>query len=708
MRSAQVYLALAAAACLLLVAPPAHAVDGTVGGTTPQTERGDRMLTEYFAHETAKLAERSLADIKTLDDWKARREELMQQLREMLSLDPWPEKTPLNAVITGKVEHEEFTVENLHFQSRPGLYVTANLYVPKGLEGPVPAVLYVCGHGRVKIDGVSYGNKTHYQHHGAWLARHGYVCLIIDTLQLGEIEGIHHGTHREGMWWWNCRGYTSAGVEAWNCIRALDYLETRSEVDAEKMGVTGRSGGGAYSWWIAALDERIKAAVPVAGIVDLESHVVDGCVEGHCDCMFMLNTYRWDYPMVATMVAPRALLLTNTDKDGIFPLEGVIRTHRQVREIYRLYDADKNFALQISEGPHKDTPELQVAAFRWLNLHLKGDDGPVEMPAEKLFTPQELKVFQGDLPADEQNTTIQETFTVVAPRPEVPADSEAWRQQRDAWMQALKEKCFRGWPDDAGELDMREVSSGTKDGVRLTVYEYQSQPHVRLPLYVLSSAEEQEPAEVTLRVVDEAEWQIILKAVRGAFEEQLGNERLDETVEEGFLDFEDIAAGLSGGKPAVAVVPPRGIGPTQWDQTEREHTHIERRFMLLGQTADTMRVWDVRRALQTVRSIEAYSDASLQIVGNGPMAGVALYASLFEPNVAQLQIGSLPMSHREGPYFFNVQRVLDMPQAVAMAAERSKVMLRTKAPEAWQYAVEVAKNLGWSDGARGVTIVEGD
>ena len=117
------------------------------------------------------------------------------------------------------------------------------------------------------------------------------------------------------MWWWLNRGYTPAGVEAWNCMRALDYLETRPEVDGDKLGVTGRSGGGAYSWWIAAIDERIKGAVPVAGITDLQNHVVDGGVEGHCDCMFMVNTYRWDYPQVAALVAPRPLLIANTDSD---------------------------------------------------------------------------------------------------------------------------------------------------------------------------------------------------------------------------------------------------------------------------------------------------------------------------------------------------------------------------------------------------------
>ena len=166
---------------------------------------------------------------------------------------------------------------------------------------------------------MSMGNKTGYQHHGAWFARHGYICLVLDTIQLGELEGAHHGTKRLGMWWWNSRGYTPAGVEAWNGIRALDYLQSRADVDPELIGMTGRSGGGAYTWYTAALDDRIKVAVPVAGITDLHNHVVDGIVKGHCDCMFMVNSYRWDYTKLAALLAPRPLLLSNSDKDTHFP-----------------------------------------------------------------------------------------------------------------------------------------------------------------------------------------------------------------------------------------------------------------------------------------------------------------------------------------------------------------------------------------------------
>jgi len=184
----------------------------------------DSHLSAYFESEVVRLESGCLADVQTLSDWTSQREERRRQLFEMLGLWPNPPRTELKAVVTGTVDGDDFTVENVQFQSQPGLYVTANLYLPKGLIRPAPAVLYACGHAQVKTNDISYGNKTAYQHHGIWFARHGYVCLTIDTLQLGEIQGDHHGTYRLGQWWWNRRGYTPAGVEAWNGIRALDYL----------------------------------------------------------------------------------------------------------------------------------------------------------------------------------------------------------------------------------------------------------------------------------------------------------------------------------------------------------------------------------------------------------------------------------------------------------------------------------------------------
>ncbi|HUG17906.1 MAG TPA: acetylxylan esterase, partial [Planctomycetaceae bacterium] len=597
------------------------------------TTRGDAMIAEYFRHETAKLTADCLADVRTKEDWENKKPEYRRQLFEMLGLDPLPERTPLHETITGTIEHEEFLVEKLHFQSRPGLYVTGNLYRPKNMTGKLPAILYVCGHGRVKKDGISYGNKASYQHHGGWFARNGYVCLIIDTLQLGEIEGIHHGTYNHNMWWWNSRGYTSAGVEAWNCIRALDYLQSREEVDPERIGVTGRSGGGAYSWWIAALDERIKAAVPVAGITSLHNHVVDGTVEGHCDCMFMVNTYRWDFPLVAALVAPRPLLISNSDKDRIFPLEGVIDVYSKTRRIYDLYGARDRLGLQITEGPHKDTQELRIHAFHWMNRFLKDEDPLIDKTAIKFFEPEQLKVF-GDLPADELNTKIQESFTVVAAA-SVPESGADWADSTRRWRTQLQGKSFRGWPQAAPDLNLEPAFSAERDGIRFSAWDFTSQESIRLRLYFAHRAnlKPDELELVVLNVLDEQGWRDFLAALRPGFEHQLS----DETLPEGSSDrYEEQKILFQNFKWGMAYLAPRGIGPTAWDQSERKQTQHRRRFQLLGQTLDGMRVWDIVRGCAALRQAAPVTSTPLWLQAERNMSCNTLYAALFAPDIKRI------------------------------------------------------------------------
>ncbi len=643
----------------------------TASGRNADTpSEADQRLADYFRTETARLEADCLSGIETLEQWEARRPVYRRQLLEMLGLDPLPEKTPLKAMTTDTIEHETFTVKNVHFQSRPGLYVTGNLYIPNTLDGPAPAVLYVCGHAQVKKDGVAYGSKAHYQHHAGWFARHGYVCLIIDTLQLGEIEGIHHGTYRHGMWWWNSRGYTPAGVEAWNCIRALDYLQERPEVDPQRLGVTGRSGGGAYSWWIAAIDDRVKVAVPVAGITDLRNHVVDGCVEGHCDCMYVVNTYRWDYPLVAALVAPRPLLISNTDKDNIFPLDGVVRTHEKIRRIYRLYGADDKLGLHITEGPHQDTQELRMHAFVWFNRFLKEANPVITEPAVPLFEPEALKVF-AELPLNQINASVHETFVPLAGDAVAPKSQDEWAAQRNGWMAALREKVFRGWPnhDEAGPLDVRPVAgSQPTPGRCLERFDFTSQPHVRLSLLVVRHPDAQSPSRVNLHVVDDP-------------------------------NMVPMDVGIAEARDEVhAFFTPRGLGLDAASGDERKQVQIRRRFMLLGQTLDGMRVWDVRRAVQALNHIAAIEGLPVMLTARGNMAGIALYASLFEPSVERLDLSELPSTHRDGPTFLNVLRYLDMPQAVAVAAERAPVVLHQADALPWTFPQSAANNLGWPDG----------
>jgi len=204
---------------------------GPVGATNAG---GQAMIEAFLRNEAVRLDAQFLAGIANRQQWEARRPELRREYLEMLGLWPLPERTPLNAQVTGTLVRDEgFRVEKLHFQSRPHLYVTGNLYLPKDAQpgAKLPAVLYVCGHADRGRD----GNKAAYQHHGMWFATHGYVCLVIDSLQLGEIAAIHHGTYRYNRWWWQARGYTPAAVEGWNGLRALDYLQSRPEVDPDRL-----------------------------------------------------------------------------------------------------------------------------------------------------------------------------------------------------------------------------------------------------------------------------------------------------------------------------------------------------------------------------------------------------------------------------------------------------------------------------------------
>ena len=629
---------------------------------------GERMAADHFRRETDRAAARALGEIRTLADWQARRETYRHELLDMLGLSPLPPRTDLRATITGRLETASFTVEKLYFQSLPGLYVTASLYLPKGVSAPAPTVLYVCGHSQTKKDGVAYGTKVAYQHHPAWLAEHGYVAMILDTLEMGEIEGEHHGTSRRGMWWWATRGYTPAGVETWNAMRALDYLATRPEVDMQRLGLTGRSGGGAYSWYLAAVDDRPSVVIPVAGIADLETHVVDGCIDRHCDCMFMANVYGWDFARLAAMTAPRPLLLANSDKDDIFPLDGVQRVHREVKRIYRLHGAEDRLGLLITEGNHADTQDLQVPTFRWLNRWLKKETGPLAEPALKRFTAEQLRVF-ATLPADERNTRIHETFVPRAAPIPPPATRADWEARSAAWRQTLRERVFRHWPAAAPAPAVRALSDEARPGGRARVIEFAPDESWRLQLTLLLP--DGKPATaLAVHVLDEEGW------ARWAGEISAPPAAAAKALQQG---------------TALALVAPRGIGPTAW-RKEKETT-IRRRFLLLGQSLEGLRVWDARAALAALRTQPELRGAPIALHGAGEMAVIALLAGLFEEDVARFELDRLPATLANGPSLPNALRFFDLPQLVALGFPRA-IHLSGSAPADWRWSADAAKAAG--------------
>jgi dienelactone hydrolase len=596
---------------------------------------------DYFTAQIERIEAAGLRNITNIGKWTSRREQLRTELAEMLCLWPMPDRTDLKPVVTGRIEESAFTVEKLHFQASPQLYVTANLYLPRGQKGRAPGVLYVCGHSRTVSNGVSYGNKVGYQHHGAWFAKNGFVCLIIDTLQYGEILGAHRGTYSDNEWWWNSRGYTPAGIEAWFGIRALDYLCSRPEVDPNRIGMTGRSGGGAYTWTVAALDDRVKVAAPIAGMTDLRNQILNGCVDGHCDCMFQVNTHRWDFPMIGALIAPRPLLIGNSDKDRIFPLDGVLRCHAQIQSIYRLYGKEKDLGLVIAEGDHNDTQELQVSVFRWFIRYLKPDtatnpDDDLFEPAKKYFKPEQLKVFE-KLPADERNTTAAEWFNLQ------PAEFRAEAADTNSLKARLLEKTFAGWPEEQPESTLVSPTKPLRtESPRISAFELPVQGGITQKLYSVTFSSPKKPRRITLVIADDS----FLKT----------------------LPLNELASGESGkivdavkkvapeNDGTVHILVPTGVGDALVS-TPQEEIKLRRRFMLLGQTLDSMRVLDIRTAAHALRKM--YGKMPIKVVARGEMAVNAAYAALFQAEIGELNVQEWPANTKAMPDYLNISSVVE-------------------------------------------------
>jgi dienelactone hydrolase len=601
--------------------------------------KGDGMIEAFLAHEVDRLSLKVYDGASSKAEWEAKRPRLKRELFQMLGLWPVPERSPLNVRTTGTLEREgSVIIERVHFQSRPGLYVTGNLYRPKEIVARLPAILYVCGHAGRGRD----GNKTAFQDHGMWFARNGYVALLIDTLQLGEIAGVHHGTYNLGRMWWQAAGYTPAGVECWNGIRAIDYLTSRPDVDSARIGVTGISGGGATTFWIAAVDDRVACAAPTSGISDLESYVKNRIINGHCDCMFMYNTLQWEWSTIAALIAPRPLLFANSDHDPIFPMDGNDRVFDRLRGLYAMVGHPELVAEHVSPGGHDYRPDLRQAIFRWMNTHLKHESGPIKDAEDPPIDGKRLRVFaeDKDLPGDAKNARIDASFVAEA-TPTVP-DPDSWARWRTVRLAQLRALSFRALPERIPPAEPR-VEPGPGKSCRWLGTE----PDIDVVILDLRRPGD-EADRGTLIVLNEAE------------------------------DVHSVPNWAKNlvGKDSVVVLAPRGVGPTAWVRKSPPN-YVERAHVLVGRTVDEGRVWDT---VATVRWLASRSKEGMKwrLMGARQAGIIAAYAALFEPDAAEVVVIDPPSSHHDGPIFLSILQTVDIPSALGLLAPRPLTIVGAK------------------------------
>ena len=346
----------------------------------PQPPAGPR-ITPYLRYQ---LDRAWAQDSKRLADWAAVRNEadleaLKRRTRERLlaAIGGLPnERTPLNARIVGTVPAEGYRIEKVIFESVPGLHVPALLYLPDGPARPRPAVLLPCGHSPL---GKAFRN---YQEIAVRLVRRGYVVLCWDPVGQGERSQFWDEARGRSRYNLVCgehavlgnlaclAGANLARWEAWDGIRALDYLLTRPEVDRRRVAITGTSGGGFQSATIGALDERIAVVAPSCYITSLPMRMANRIFEDP-DSDPEQDPYGSvsggiDHPGLLLLVHPRPLIVASAVKDFV-PIEGARRTFREIEAIYRRFGGAGRVAMVEGYHEHRFSDENQDAVFAFLD-----------------------------------------------------------------------------------------------------------------------------------------------------------------------------------------------------------------------------------------------------------------------------------------------------------------------------------------------------
>lgn len=581
--------------------------------------------------------------VETVGQWEARKAETRAALYRMLWHDRrWPEGPPA-AGITRKEKKPDYTVECLVVETAPGLFSTANLYLPATGAKPFPVILYQCGHA----------NKSYYKHHGTWFASRGIAVMLMDNIEMGEIEITHHGVYSNAWFHWYSRGFSPLAVELWNARRLLDYICSRDDLDHRRIGATGRSGGGMTTFFLPAVDDRIKASAPVSGAISTLSWIRDQLSSAHCDCQYQINSYGLLYSEIGALAAPRPQLVCNADSEGGFPEAAVHELVDKMKEIYRLYDAEQSLGTAIVPGRHADTEVIRLPVYSFFLKELLGIDTVLteEGPLDTLRSAQ-LACWQDGFPLDERLTRIDEELIPAHCFPEdVPSGTARDDRLRELTAN-LREEVFRYFPSEHAPFESSWQMSPSFQGRNVRKVSFNAFKDLRVQ-GVYSVPEGYEPGNRLPAV-------LVIDHRRGI--PVWGNEQPLE--------------GCQWGDRAVLIIETLDLGSRALEENLRSFRdddplhHMKRQAMVAGTTVESMQLYEVLRSVEFMRTLPEVDPDRITIAGKGESGVHGLYAALIDAGVEKTVLCSPPSSHRQGPCYLNILRFTDIPEVVLLMGER--------------------------------------
>ncbi len=347
-------------------------------------DRADDLLYDRFcqvAFDQLQKRQARVSQLDSRDSWLAYQAEIRQKLSK--AVGPFPPKTPLRPVVVEIMDHPDMTVEKLYYQSQPGFFVTAALFLPKKRAKPLPAILYCSGHTRE-----GFRSPT-YQHVILNYVAKGFAVLAFDPVGQGEryqylddtgqpyLGPTHEHSYPGSQCFLTDR--TMASHMIWDGIRSIDYLLSRPEVDPERIGVTGRSGGGTQSSYIAAFDDRVAATAPENYLTSFDKLLRSQGPQDAEQNFLHSIALGLDHADLVLARAPKPTLILTTSRD-MFSIQGSRDMYAECRRAYAALGQGENLQLAQDDAPHRSTPKNREAAYAFFQQHLANPGSPDDLP----------------------------------------------------------------------------------------------------------------------------------------------------------------------------------------------------------------------------------------------------------------------------------------------------------------------------------------
>jgi dienelactone hydrolase len=396
---------------------------------------------------------------RTPEEWSAVRESLRQQILVAAGILPAPSKCPLNANIFGRLNREGYSIEKVYFESLPGFLVTGNLYRPLGKKGPFPAVLLPHGH-------FSYGRLENtataaFQPLAVTFARMGYIAFSYDMVGYNDSRQVGHKFQgeRESLW-----GFSVLGLQLWNSIRCVDFLEQLPDVDRSRIACTGASGGGTQTFLLTAVDDRIVLSAPV--------NMISSIMQGGDNCENAPNL-RIDTNNVeiGAMMAPRPMIMVSATGDWTKNTLEV--EYPAIQKIYRLLGAEDKITAARVKAEHNYNKETREHVYRWFSKWLSGTmekEGQFEKNVT-IESASDLLVFYGrEMPAGmKTEQEIARDFMESAAKDIArvkPENPQEWKKFEAEYLPALRFSLMAESPA-AADLQAFNIEPGQQPAFRV-------------------------------------------------------------------------------------------------------------------------------------------------------------------------------------------------------------------------------------------------